>query len=657
LEEIILAIRLTRAYSKEEILNTYLNETAYGGTIYGVQEASQYFFGVDAKDADLAQSAYLAAIPQAPTHLSPYGDYKDELDARKNLVLRRMLETGSITQEEHDHARSEDVKFKKELSAGIKAPHFVFYVRDYLERKYGVDTVLLGGLHVVTTLDYDLQEKAEATVDKFSPGMQSDFNASNTGIVAIDPKTGQILTMVGSKDYFNDAIDGQVNVTLAHRQPGSSFKPFVYATALQKGYTPSTVVFDLQTQFSTACSPQDVANNAPPCYSPQNYDEVFRGPITLRDALAQSINVAAVKVLYLSGISTSIKTAEALGITTLAGADRYGLTLVLGGGEVTLLDMTGAYSVFANDGIRNPPTGILEVTDKSGKTLEKYEAAPTRVMDAQIARQISDILSDDVARAPDFGVHGPLYFRGYDVADKTGTTNDSRDAWIMGYSPSIAVGAWAGNNDNSPMVKKIAAFIVTPMWHDFMEAALEKYSSPSDTFPEPAPDASSSLPPVLSGNWNSDPAQGVHSILYWVNKDNPHAPRAAGPSGDSQYTYWEYPVALWAAQNATGTSPVPVPGIPVPQGQQTESGFIISSPQNGSSVPFGVPISLTVAQTSVVPISLVSYYFNNQLIGTSGQAPYAIMFSPSARGVVSVRAVATRLDGSATENTVSFAVQ
>src|SRR3990167_8464379 len=257
LEEIILALRLERVYSKEQILQTYLNETSYGGTVYGVQEASQYFFGVDAKDLDLAQAAYLAALPQAPTRYSPYGNHHHLLDARQKLVLRRMLGENFITQEEYDQAAEEVVTFRSAATAGIKAPHFVFFIREYLEEKYGADTVAQGGLRVVTTLDWELQEKAEEVVTKYAPGMEKNFNATNEGIVAIEPSSGQILTMVGSRGYFDPTIDGKVNVTVANRQPGSSFKPFVYAAAFEKGYTPDTVVFDLPTQFSAACSPAD----------------------------------------------------------------------------------------------------------------------------------------------------------------------------------------------------------------------------------------------------------------------------------------------------------------------------------------------------------------------------------------------------------------
>ena len=295
IEEVILSLRLTKAYSKDQILNTYLNESPYGGTIYGVQAASQYFFGVDASNVDLAQAAYIAALPQAPTYLSPYGNNKKVLDNRKNLVLAQMKNLGYITADEYNQAIAETVQFKTESEGGVLAPHFVFYILSYLEQKYGVDAVDNGGLRVVTTLDYDLQQQAQDIITADSPGLLKNFNASNTGVVVIDPKTGQILTMVGSKDYFNNDIDGQVNITTANRQPGSSFKPFIYATAFEKGYTPQTILFDLQTQFSTACSPSDVTNNKPPCYAPVNYSGEFMGPMSLQKALGNSENVPAVK--------------------------------------------------------------------------------------------------------------------------------------------------------------------------------------------------------------------------------------------------------------------------------------------------------------------------------------------------------------------------
>ncbi len=654
IEEIILALRLTRSYSKQQILNTYLNEVPYGGTIYGVQEASQYFFGVDAKDVDLAQSAYLAALPQAPTYYSPYGNHKDELDQRKNLVLSKMEEQGYITADQFAAAEKENVQFKSETQAGIKAPHFVFYIREYLEKKYGVDAVENGGLRVITTLDYDLQQNMENTVTKYAPEMMKDFNASNEAMVAIDPKTGQVLAMVGSGDYFNDTINGKFNDALALRQPGSAFKPFVYATAFEKGYTPDTVVFDLQTQFSTSCNAQDVANDNPPCYSPQNYDNKFIGPVSLRDAIAQSRNVPSVKVLYLAGILDSLKTASDLGITTLGDASRYGLTLVLGGGEVNLLEMTGAYSVFANDGVKNPPTGILQVTDKNGTVLEQYNQNSSRVLDPQVARQVNDILSDDTARSPEFGVHGVLYFSGADVADKTGTTNDSRDAWVIGYTPAIAVGAWAGNNDNTPMVKKIAAFIVSPMWHEFLAYATQKY--PADSFPPSSPDPQlGSLPPVLTGNWNTDASKGIHDILFWVQKDNPRAGPPANPWADAQATYWDYPVQLWASGGgASGGNPSGVTATNTPP---TITSYTITAPANGSTVSNAEPVSVSVSVPDPSQVRSVTYLLDGVPVAAATQAPFGVTFTPQTLGPATLQAQFQLTNGSSAQATVSFTIQ
>ena len=655
-EEIILSIRLEQQYSKDQILETYLNEIGYGGTIYGVQEASQYLFGVDAKDVDLAQAAYLAAIPQAPTHLSPYGTHKDELDSRKNLALQRMLDNGYITKDQYMQAKDEKVQFKDEATAGIKAPHFVFFVRDYLEQKYGPDTVENGGLKVITTLDYDLQQKAEDIIHRHALSNAKNFNASNAGLVAIDPKTGQILTMVGSRDYFDPAIDGKVNIALAKRQPGSAFKPFVYAAAFQKGYTPDTVVFDLQTQFSTSCDAQDVASDTPPCYSPQNYDGTFKGPMTFRNALAQSENVPAVKVLYLVGVADAITLAEKMGITSLLKAAHYGLTLVLGGGEVSLLDMTSAYSVFANDGVRNPATGVLRVEDKSNAVLESFTPQSSQVLDPQIARQMNDVLSDNEARTPEFGADSPLNFQGYDVADKTGTTNDFKDTWIIGYTPSLAAGAWAGNNDNKPMVKKIAAFIVAPMWHEFMAYALNKYSSASDAFVPPSPEPNfDSLPPVLRGEWNGDPSLGTHDILYWVDKSNPRS-GAAGSQNDSQFARWEYPVQIWAQSGGVIVSGNPA----IPYGvtpQPIASGFTITSPLNGTYVPWGVAINGSVSYPNDLQVTQVSYYYNGGLAGVSTQPPFAIQFRPDMHGVGNIRAVGLLSNGSTVEANSTVSVQ
>jgi 1A family penicillin-binding protein len=553
--EWILAWKLGQHYTKNQILELYLNSAPYGGNLYGVEAASRSYFGTNASNIDLAQSAYLAALPQSPTYYSPLGNNRAALDSRKNLVLSRMLTLKYITKGQYDQAKNKVVTFSPDQNASIIAPHFVFYIRQYLEDKYGPD-VINQGLNVQTTLDTSLQHSAESIVSQYALANVTKFKASNASLVAIDPKTGQILAMVGSRNYFDTQIDGNYNAAIALRQPGSAFKPFVYATALNEGYTPQTAVFDLPTQFSTTCSPSDNHNDTPPCYSPGNYDGQFRGPMTFTTALAQSINVPAVKVLYLAGIQNVINLARSMGITTLGSANQYGLSFALGAAEVKLLDLTDAYATFANDGVYNSPTGILKITDVSGTVLEEYTPAPKQVLDAGVAHDISSILSNNVARQPEYPPVNPFTFPGYDVAAKTGTTNDSRDAWTVGYTPNIAVGVWAGNNDNSPMVKEIAGYIVAPMWNAFMREAIAK--SPVAYFGEPRtiPD---SAPAMLRGVYQVPLADGsisIHELLYWVSKNNPLGGQPASPGNDPQYQYWEYPVQQWVsgAGTASGNS-------------------------------------------------------------------------------------------------------
>ena len=546
-KEWILAPRLEKALSKDRILEIYLNEIPYGGSVYGIQEASRRFFSKDAKDLDLAEAAYLAALPQAPTYYSPYGSHLDKLEARKNQVLGEMKKVGFITEDEYEKAKAEQVIFSKQENYGIKAPHFVMYILDKLEKEYGKDVVQENGLKVITTLDWELQSKAEEIVKKQALANKVTYNAENGAIVATDPKTGDVLTMVGSRDFFDKEIDGNYNIALANRQPGSAFKPFVYAEAFNKGYRPESVVFDLPTEFSTTCNEAD--GN---CYNPGNYDNVFRGPMTLREALAQSVNIPAVKVLYLAGIKESLNLAKKMGLETLTNVNQYGLTLVLGGGEVRPLDMSLAYSIFANDGVKNPERDILKIEDNTGKTLfesKDAEIVKSRVLSEQTSRLISDVLSDNVARTPAFGSNSYLNFPDQQVAVKTGTTNDYRDAWIVGYTPNISVAAWAGNNNNTPMEKKVAGFIVAPMWNEFMQFAMSK--RPTENFPIPEP-IDPEIKPILAGDWQSG---GVHSILYWVDKDNPLGPQPSNPYSDPQFAMWEGPVNEWAkTQNLSAGS-------------------------------------------------------------------------------------------------------
>lgn len=559
-KEAILAIKLERVMTKDQILEVYLNESPYGGTIYGIEEASQAFFNKSARDLTIGESAYLAAIPQAPTRLSPHGNNKDQLDARQRLVLERMRINGFITTEEYEAAQNETVEFEIEVVAGIKAPHFVMYIREQLAEKFGEEALAEKGYKVVTTLDWDLQKEAERIVaEKVAINVEK-YNASNAGMVATDPKTGDLLVMVGSKDYFAEDIDGNYNVALADRQPGSSIKPFVYATAFSKGYLPQTILFDVATQFSTNCEPWDTSSEEP-CYAPKNYNNKYVGPISMRNAMAQSLNIPAVKTLYLAGINSSLKLAADMGITTLNDPKRYGLTLVLGGGEVRLLDMTNAYGVFANRGIKAEPRSILRIEDIKGEILEESEVRESRVLEANVTDMISDVLSDNVARTPLWGSNSLINFPNRDVAAKSGSTNNFRDAWIMGYAPNIAVGAWVGNNDNDSM-RGLSGLITTPMWREFMDVALAKL--PEETFTQPYINTDG-VKPVIRGEYintsallqtlqstSSEPGISVsdiygniHNILHYVNTSDPLGPYPNNPASDGQYRNWEYGVQNW----------------------------------------------------------------------------------------------------------------
>lgn len=554
LKEIVLAIKLDRELPKDIILQIYLNESPYGGTLYGIEEASLAYFGKHAKDLSLTESAYLASLPQSPTRLSPYGKNRELLEARKNLVLERMFELGYITEQEKITSQGEKLSFEVDVSSSGKALHFIFYLREYLEQTYGEDVVVNGGLKVISTLDYELQKKMEDTVREGALENAKKFNANNSALVAIDPRTGQILSLVGSRDFFDKEIPGQFNIATAARQPGSSFKPIVYAAAFLAGYTPETVLFDVPTQFSSLC---DSYGNPKPgvkpsaCYMPENYDETFRGPISLRNALAQSLNVPAVKLLYLVGLDNAIRLANKLGLSTINDPARYGLSLVLGGGEITLLELTNAYGVFANNGVYHKPIGILEVRDRNDVLLEKFSNTEEQVLPEYVASLVSSVLADKEAKRPAYGVNSPLFFGDRPVASKTGTTNDYRDLWVVGYTPSIVVGMWAGNNDNTPIEKKVAGLILAPVWHKAMDAVIS--GTPIEYFPEPLPNTKEK--PVLRGVWCQ--FGGIHEILHYVVRGDPDGPAPINPSSDSQYLLWEEGLGRWLEKNQLNCAPSP----------------------------------------------------------------------------------------------------
>ncbi len=570
-KEIILSVELEQKFSKDQILEMYLNEIPYGSNAYGIQAAAQTFFGKDAKDLGLAEAALLASLPKAPTYYSPYGDHQEDLKARQEYVLDQMAKLGYVTSDQAKSAKGFDVMAEiKPFQERIDAPHFVLYVKDQLVAKYGEQQVEEGGMKVLTTLDWPKQQIAEEAVRNGVDQNGKKYRFTNAALVAIDPRTGQILSMVGSKNYFDKSIDGNVNVAIRDRQPGSSFKPYVYATAFKKGYTPNTVLFDTETNFGTKDNP----------YTPQNYSGDFRGPVKMQDALAMSLNIPAVKTLYLAGVDNAINTAQSMGITTLQNRGRYGLSLVLGGGEVKLVDHTAAFGSFATGGIRHDKTAILKIEDAKGNILEQAEnTAGEKVLDTDVCAQIDAILSTNHLRAPVFGSNTPLRFDDRQVAAKTGTTNEWRDGWTMGYTPSLVTGVWAGNNDNSPMAQGAdGVFTAAPIWRAFMDKALA--NTAVEKFPDPK--VIKTGKPVLDGEINSDgkdtkvcktkkgkfclPVNDScpdntkekkknvltsHDILFWVDKDNPQGPVPKNPEKDPQFAAWEKGVQKWASDQGS----------------------------------------------------------------------------------------------------------
>lgn len=474
IKEAILAIQIDRKYTKDQILQMYLNEAPYGGTAVGMESGAQLYFGKSVKDLNLVECAILSGLPQSPTNYSPFTGTPKAYVGRTQIVLRAMRDNGYITtlQESTAEKAISSVQFSPD-TGGLRAPHFIAYVKDQLVAKFGEAVVDGGGLKVTTSLDWKLQEQAQNIV-KEEVDKAKYLSVSNGAAVVIDPKTGEILAMVGSRDYSaTDSSGFKFNVvTQGLRQPGSSIKPFTYATALKKGYTASTLLMDVDTKYPSG-------DPAKPEYEPKNYDGKFRGPMQLRFALGNSINTIAVKLSAMVGIKDILTTANDMGISSLApttdNLQRLGLSMTLGGGEVTLLDLTSAYGVFATEGMRMEPVSLLKVEDRNGKILYQYNPpSPQRVLAADVSYMISDMLSDNDARKDEFGTNSYLYVPGFSVAAKTGTTDDKRDNWTIGYTPSVVVGTWVGNNDNSPMNQALASGITgaAPIWNRIMRVAL-----------------------------------------------------------------------------------------------------------------------------------------------------------------------------------------
>jgi len=485
--ESILATRLTQMWSKDKILETYLNEIYYGHRAYGAAAAAETYFDKPVSDLTLAESALLAGLPQAPSRLDPHENL-DRAKQRQRQVLRLMVEAGYITQDEANAAYDEELTLK--LPQRIRqAPHFADYVLQVLEEAYGRDTLRQGGLQVTTTLDLRYQRLAEEIARRQVEALRDRHNLTNASVVIMQPQTGQILAMVGSVDYNDASIDGQVNVALRPRQPGSAIKPITYAAAFEQGFTPATIVWDIPTAFPL---------EGDETYQPTNYDDRFHGPLRLREALANSYNVPAVKVLNKIGLETMIDKAHAMGITGLKRDPYryYGLSLTLGGGEVSLLDLTTAYATLANGGGYIPPAPVLKVVDGTGETIYEYRRPePGPAVDPAAAFLVTDILADNRARQPAFGQHNPLELD-RPAAVKTGTTTDFRDNWTIGYTPYLVVGVWTGNSDNTPMQDVSGVEGAAPLWRELMESVfripslhdvLQIDDQPlSDTFRRPA---------------------------------------------------------------------------------------------------------------------------------------------------------------------------
>lgn len=535
IKEVLLAYATEAIYSKNQILEMYLNQTPYGGTAWGVEAAAKTYFGKDAKDLDLAESALLAGLPEAPTTNSPFGAHPELAKQRQEQVLDAMYDEGYITAKQRDDAKRETLKYQK-VANEIQAPHFVLYIKDLLIKKYGEKMVYEGGLNVKTTLDLDIQNYAQASVASELAKLGG-YHVTNGAAMVTDPATGEILAMVGSKDYFDTNIDGNVNVTIAKRQPGSSIKPVNYVTGLMKGYTAATPFVDTKTCFPNP-------GQAP--YCPVNYDRKFHGVLSMRYALGNSVNIPAVKMLKLNGVQAMIDTANKMGITSFGNPDQYGLSLTLGGGETTMMQMIQAYGVLANEGYKVDLASILKVTNSQGKVLEEYKPPQSpifgkKVLPEDVSYIMSDMLSDNSARVMEFGENSELRIPGKIVSVKTGTTNDFRDNWTFGYTPSYVVGVWVGNNDNSPMYS-IASGITgaAPIWHDIMTHLL--IHKPVETYPRPAdiitkevcqvtglvPTAGhpcqTRLEYFVSGTENTLARYTTEVQNTWVNKDTQNIP-------------------------------------------------------------------------------------------------------------------------------------
>lgn len=623
-KEIIISIELEARFSKDEIFKLYLNEIPYGRNSYGIEAAATTYFNKHANELTLAESAYLAALPQAPSYYNPSGPNFDDLQARQKRILNTMEELKYITPEQKEAAANEEVKFET-IKTAIVAPHFVQYVENYLAEKYGETTLQEGGLKVYTTLDPKMQEIAERAV---SEGAKKNIglNGHNAALVAMDPKTGQILAMVGSKDYFGESepagcapgktclFEPNVNVATTWQQPGSSFKPYAYVTAFGRDfkYSPASMLLDVETNFGN--------------YTPRNFNLGQNGPVSMRKALAGSLNIPAVKTIALVGENNVIKTAKDVGID--APFKDCGLALVLGGCDVKLVDHVGGYATLANGGRKVEKTSILKVVSQEGVTLEEYKEKSEQVLDPQAVYELVSIMTDNQARSYVFGANSALTLgASRPVAAKTGTTQDFRDGWTLGFTPSLVAGVWTGNNNNSPM-KQDAVVTAGPIWNKFMKEALA--DTPVEQFNEPDGIKHinvDSVSGLLPNQYTPSTKSEVFADYAVPTKyDNVHVPveidtMTGLPATDDtpsdrrttevytvlhsekpQNSAWEQPVIAWALAN--GFKYPPGSGITNSNNQSDKIQF--SSPKDKSIIT-KLPFDLTVAiagEVDKVDISL-----------------------------------------------------
>ncbi|MBI4090342.1 MAG: transglycosylase domain-containing protein [Candidatus Kerfeldbacteria bacterium] len=656
IRELVLAYQIERRFTKEQILKLYFNEIPYGSNAYGVEAAAETYFGKPARSLSLAESAILAALPQAPTFYSPYGNHTDKLLGRAHYILDLMAEQGYATAEEVAAAKQEDVlKNVKPKRETIIAPHFVFFVKELLTEKYGEKVVERGGLRVTTTLDVDKQLAAETIIAEQAPLNEQRWGANNAALVAIDPKTGQILTLVGSRDYFNQDIDGNVNVALTLQQPGSSIKPIVYATAFARGYTPDTILFDLKTRFKNAGAPD---------YAPNNYDGKEHGPLPMRKTLAGSLNIPSVKTLYLAGLDNVIDQAQKMGYTTWADRSRLGLSLVLGGADVTLLEHTAAFGAFATEGMLYRTTPILRIEDRSGRLLEEFKGTATRVLEENVARMVNSVLSDNDARSFIFGSRNRLTLPSRAVAAKTGTTQEYRDAWTLGYTPSIVVGVWTGETRNKAMKAGADGSVVAaPIWNAFMRQAVEgtrpesfkKYKAPKVDKPVLEGKLEGEVPVKVDrvtgrqipdsclASWPKEfvtekTVRAVHTILHYLDPKDPLGAVPKDPTKDSQYSAWETPVQAWAKKNGyiekrPDMESCDLRAVPP----------VVSFTAPDSSLPVTAEsVVISIAVNSSRTVAATEFYFNGLAVAQTGPAATSVVIPLTgvSSGFYSVRALA-----------------